>query len=1645
MPKGLLVISWLRAIVREGCRFNVARSALLFQIPIIALLLLGLAGTARAQSITDVAEWGKRIQSGHSIGSLGTDLFGDSTSYYDGSTSFTVTDIDLPGNNALPVRLGRTLAAEDAEGLEVGGLMANWNLDIPYISGVYTTTYGWKNNGNTPYARCSNPTGAMLINDIYGPPWDYWRGNSLYIPGHGKHSLLQGYQGPAMADGQTTQIGTLDFSQVRCLSSLANPSSAPGYTGEAFLVTDSSGNQYTFNWMVTRPFSTVVRPWGSQQRQLAREEVRLYPTQVKDRFGNTVTYSWTGSRLNSISSSDGRTITLSYNSDGTIASAVANGRTWQYGYAADTLTGVQLPDGSSWSIGTAQLTIIYDSTKPQPSACDELGPWLPNLARTYTFKHPSGATGSFTFSPMRHGRTQVGRPCQNSAQGDPVYVKYGAPIVRDNFALTQKQISGPALQTMTWTAAFSAAVGGYYNCGSSCPPDTKTVTVTNPDGSYNVYTYGIRYYTDEGKLLRRQTYTAANALIRDESTSYALNPSSPPYAVVVGSDGTIHSDNFSDSELTPRTQTTLLQDGDTYTNTVNSFDNFARTVSVTRSNSFGGSRTDVKAYYDDLQHWVVGQIKSSTTNGVVESATDYSPTTALPTTTYHFGLAQLSFTYNGDGTMATIKDGLGRTATLSNWKRGAPQNALFPDNSTKSAGIDDNGWITGTTDARGNPTTYGYDAMGRNTLITYPPGDPGGWAPVVTSYAVLAASELGIPVGSWRSRTTVARLQTSTYYDGLWRPILVEEKDTTTGTLRYTSTSYDYESHPLFKSYPSTASNPTSGIRSTYDALGRLTQKNNTDGTTLQTISYLSGSRQQVKDASQNLTTTTYQAFDAPSGSTPILISAPGQTTTINRSVFGEITLVQQSGAEGTLTDTYVYDGYRRLCKRIEPETGQTVINYDAASQITWSATGQNGSTSSCDYGTVPAAAQIVNSYDLMGRKNSVTYPDGSGNLTLGYDPDGHLTSASNPTATWTYGWNNRGLLKWEQAVIDGNTFKLTPGYNTQANLDNRTYPDNTNIAYNPDAWGRPTTVGSYATGVQYYPNNLPSSYTLGNGLSYGQSLDSWLRPQTVAIKNGGTLLQSLTYGYNGDSDLMSIADGVDGVDSASFQYDGLHRLTQAVDNNLWGTYTYSYDAFNNTKSHKVSATRTDNYVYDSTTNRLQTVSYSVPTGTCNDCCNPSVQACPPPSSSSAFSAAASSGPVSLPVIVRSYTYDGRGRITADGVHGYTWNLADEITAIPGVANYAYDAHGNRIKTTLPNSTVEYALYDLSGALVYTSKAGVATDYLDLNGQAVAEVANGTPTYLHADLLGSPRLATTSSKALAWREHYDPYGVKLNGVANKIGYTGHAYDAESGLTYMKARIYDAQVGRFLSGDPIAFTGDPRSFNRYSYGNNNPYRYFDPTGMDEASRLEAIEGECTGSHIGCSRVGSQPSSSDNERIRYDDAKTEAGQNKGGQGQKSGGGDFGSGNSSLPKYDSSNPNYHEYSVLTMVCDSAQQLGCSAGYVFDQGLDRYSAPGLDGSPIKNGETRSLPGFGPTSFLVNSQTMTIVNVTNAGHILYPGYVERSVVTVGSQVFIQTHGVGIGNFGNMNSAGANVLWHTVDRQIANSLTGIYPQTQIVP
>jgi len=115
---------------------------------------------------------------------------------------------------------------------------------------------------------------------------------------------------------------------------------------------------------------------------------------------------------------------------------------------------------------------------------------------------------------------------------------------------------------------------------------------------------------------------------------------------------------------------------------------------------------------------------------------------------------------------------------------------------------------------------------------------------------------------------------------------------------------------------------------------------------------------------------------------------------------------------------------------------------------------------------------------------------------------------------------------------------------------------------------------------------------------------------------------------------------------------------------------------------------------------------------------------------------------------------------------------------------------------------------------------------------ATAQAAQ-TVTYYHADAAGTAVAASDESGSLLWRKSYDPYGDKRTdgeGDSNAIAYTGKKHDDVTGLTYMGARYYDPEVGRFMGMDAVGFQDDsPITFNRYAYANNNPYKYKDPDG------------------------------------------------------------------------------------------------------------------------------------------------------------------------------------------------------------------------
>ena len=147
--------------------------------------------------------------------------------------------------------------------------------------------------------------------------------------------------------------------------------------------------------------------------------------------------------------------------------------------------------------------------------------------------------------------------------------------------------------------------------------------------------------------------------------------------------------------------------------------------------------------------------------------------------------------------------------------------------------------------------------------------------------------------------------------------------------------------------------------------------------------------------------------------------------------------------------------------------------------------------------------------------------------------------------------------------------------------------------------------------------------------------------------------------------------------------------------------------------------------------------------------------------------------------------------------------------------------------------------------------------YLRAGGQTVAlyraqgrtSTSNpvGTPTsantrYLHRDHLGSISVITGENQAVIERLAYDAWGKRrpptaaqtlgrLTSLTTLRGFSGHEMLDTVSLIHMNGRVYDPDLGRFLSADPtVQFPGYSQSYNRYSYVLNNPLSYTDPSGF-----------------------------------------------------------------------------------------------------------------------------------------------------------------------------------------------------------------------
>ncbi|MDZ7616864.1 MAG: RHS repeat-associated core domain-containing protein, partial [Patescibacteria group bacterium] len=221
-------------------------------------------------------------------------------------------------------------------------------------------------------------------------------------------------------------------------------------------------------------------------------------------------------------------------------------------------------------------------------------------------------------------------------------------------------------------------------------------------------------------------------------------------------------------------------------------------------------------------------------------------------------------------------------------------------------------------------------------------------------------------------------------------------------------------------------------------------------------------------------------------------------------------------------------------------------------------------------------------------------------------------------------------------------------------------------------------------------------------------------------------------------------------------------------------------------------------------------------------------------------------------------------RNAGDTLDRYTWDfdnrLATADTNQDGTAEcgYQYDARGKRVSNTVPDgegsvTTVfvylgnqvvsEYAADALPAS---PERKFVYATYIDepvvmIDRTATGAVAAGTDELLfyHCNSLYSVAAITETSGTVVERCAYSAYGKPLifdasmqliaqSAIANPYAFTGRRLDPETSLYYYRARMYDAELGRFVSRDPIGYEAGDVSLYRYVGG--RPLYDTDPLGL-----------------------------------------------------------------------------------------------------------------------------------------------------------------------------------------------------------------------
>jgi RHS repeat-associated protein len=349
-----------------------------------------------------------------------------------------------------------------------------------------------------------------------------------------------------------------------------------------------------------------------------------------------------------------------------------------------------------------------------------------------------------------------------------------------------------------------------------------------------------------------------------------------------------------------------------------------------------------------------------------------------------------------------------------------------------------------------------------------------------------------------------------------------------------------------------------------------------------------------------------------------------------------------------------------------------------------------------------------------------------------------------------------------------------------------------------------------------------------------------------VNAKSDQSIISSYQYTYDPVGNQLSKAEG---KGTTTYTYDSLNRLSTVSEPDGKVT-TYTYDGAGNRKAEKVEkglAGAVIFYAYNDQ-NRLSSMlsSDGIETKFLYD---RNGNLLSKSSGKSELLAIGEDTPVKLPdfglIIVRE---DENGT----GTKHLNLNTYDHYNRLisskteKSTAKYRYNAQGYRVEKTVNDNTTRY-LYEADKVVLETDEnnnqeafQAYGSNLLYRTTAADEEMGAQSYYYLY-NAHGDVTALIDTQGNIAVTYDYDAFGNILSesGTANNsIKYAGYQYDEESRLYYLNARYYDSVTARFITED--TYTGqvnDPLSLNLYTYCENNPINYDDPTGHKKKAKKE----------------------------------------------------------------------------------------------------------------------------------------------------------------------------------------------------------------